>query len=329
MANKVIAGTATGATALPVASTIDASADYLPIYTNNVTATQAINRNTLLNLASQPVGITDTQTLSNKTLDNTNTVNIKDTLLTLQSSADATKKLNFNLSGITTGNTRTLTVPDVSDTLVTLGATQTLTNKTLTSPTITSPIITNATISADTITGFTTSNSGTIYGIGVTTGVLTTANSIGTGTIVQNGVAASQLATTAITLGFASITTASLTNATSTPAQATGLTATVTIPAGGRKVKITAFIYSMNNSSASHSTFVNIWDGTVNSGTQLASTTIGNNSSSQAYSVTCIAVVTPASGSKTYNVGFNTDGAGTATLASGSTTPSFILVEAI
>ena len=53
---------------LPTASTIDATNDLLPIYTNSLTATQAISRNTYLNLSSQPVGLTDSQTLTNKTL---------------------------------------------------------------------------------------------------------------------------------------------------------------------------------------------------------------------------------------------------------------------
>lgn len=76
------------------------------------------------------------QTLQNKTLDNSNTVTLKDTLFTLQDDGDTTKQLRFQLSGITTATTRTLTVPDASDTIVTLAATQTLTNKTLTSPSI-------------------------------------------------------------------------------------------------------------------------------------------------------------------------------------------------
>lgn len=80
--------------------------------------------------------IAATQTLTNKTLDNTNTVTLKDSLLTLQDDGDTTKQAKFQLSGITTGTTRTYTFPDVTDTLVTLDATQTLTNKTLTTPTI-------------------------------------------------------------------------------------------------------------------------------------------------------------------------------------------------
>ena len=44
---------------------------------------------------------------------------------------DNTKQVAFDASGIATSTTRTLTVPNVSDTLVLLGATQTLTNKTI------------------------------------------------------------------------------------------------------------------------------------------------------------------------------------------------------
>ena len=46
-------------------------------------------------------------------------------------STDNTKQLAFDASAITGSTTRTLAVPDVSDTLVVLGATQTLTNKTI------------------------------------------------------------------------------------------------------------------------------------------------------------------------------------------------------
>ena len=49
--------------------------------------------------------------------------------------SDATKKMMFSVGGITTGTTRTITMPDDNITLVGTAATQTLTNKTLTDST--------------------------------------------------------------------------------------------------------------------------------------------------------------------------------------------------
>jgi len=59
------------------------------------------------------------QTLQNKTIDNTNTLTIRDNLFTLQDDGDATKLLTFQLSSISTATTRTLTIPDVSGTILT------------------------------------------------------------------------------------------------------------------------------------------------------------------------------------------------------------------
>lgn len=81
------------------------------------------------------VGTTDTQTLTNKTLTspilNTPTLTVLDTGLTVQDNLDTTKQMVFQLSGITTATTRTLTAPDANTTLVGTDATQTLTNKTI------------------------------------------------------------------------------------------------------------------------------------------------------------------------------------------------------
>lgn len=308
---------------LPTANTIDPVQDLLPIYTANVQATQSISRNTYLGITGSPVGNTDVQTISNKTLGNTNALTIKDGSLTIQNSSSTTKQAQFSAASITAGQTRTFTLPDLSDTLVTLTATQTLTNKTLTSPVISTPTITNAIISADTITGFSVSNSGSIYGISVTTGVITSANSIGSGTIVQNGVAASQLATNAITLGYAQIT-SNFTTSSASFVQVTGLTLTVTIPAGGRRIRIIVFSPSIS-STASGIGVVSIWDGTVGSGIQIGQ---GNSFASGGNAVVASAIVTPAAGSKTYNVGFETT-AGTGTFSAASTGPAYLLVEAI
>lgn len=75
------------------------------------------------------VDLATAQTLSTKTLDNTNTATLKDTLFTLQDDADTTKQAKFQLSGITTATTRTFTLPDADTTLVGSGTNQTITNK--------------------------------------------------------------------------------------------------------------------------------------------------------------------------------------------------------
>ena len=65
-------------------------------------------------------------TFSNKSLVDASTLFIDD--------ADNTKKMRFELSGITTGQTRILTVPNFNATLASLAGTETLQNKTLDHP---------------------------------------------------------------------------------------------------------------------------------------------------------------------------------------------------
>lgn len=94
------------------------------------------------------VGTSDLQTLSNKTLNNTNIITVQDSNLTIQDNSDNTKQAQFQLSGITTGNTRTFTVPDASTTLVGTTISQTLTNKTIDADANTITNIENADIKA-------------------------------------------------------------------------------------------------------------------------------------------------------------------------------------
>lgn len=54
------------------------------------------------------------QKMSNKDVDNSNAITVKDTLFTLQDDGDATKQVKFQLSGVTAGATRTLTPPNAS-----------------------------------------------------------------------------------------------------------------------------------------------------------------------------------------------------------------------
>lgn len=204
MGNVIIGGTATGATPLPVASTIDGANDLLAIYTASATATQAISRNTLLGVTGQPADISSTQTLSNKTLGNSNSITVKDGNLTLQNSSSTTKQAQFSLASITAGQTRTFTLPDVSDTVVTLTATQTLTNKTLTAPTInngtiTTPTINNPTLNVDSISGFSSANIVTIANLLINNGVLQTANSVKSTNLQSGAVTSTALASGAVT----------------------------------------------------------------------------------------------------------------------------------
>jgi len=87
------------------------------------------------------VGDSDTQTLTNKTLSgatiltstigSTNTIVAKDSTFTVVDDGDVTKKVAFQVSGLTTNTTRTLTAQDVSLTIAGLAETSTFTNKTI------------------------------------------------------------------------------------------------------------------------------------------------------------------------------------------------------
>jgi hypothetical protein len=159
---------------------VDGANDLLAIYQNSSTSTVNVSRNTFLALSSAPVGLTDSQTLTNKTLTSP-TIN------------------GATLSGTLSGTYTIGGTPTFPSSVVTLTGTQALTNKTLTSPTINSPTITNASITADAITGYTTSNSGTIYGMSVSTGVLASAalaNAVNTASIQSGAITYTKLLST-------------------------------------------------------------------------------------------------------------------------------------
>lgn len=56
---------------------------------------------------------------------------VVDSTFAITDNSDSTKKVQFQVSGVTTGTTRTLTVPDATTTVLGTDATQTVTNKTI------------------------------------------------------------------------------------------------------------------------------------------------------------------------------------------------------
>lgn len=315
---------------LPAATSIDPVNDYLPIDTASPNATNKINRNTFLALSSQPLGLTDVQSPTNKTFNNTNVYTIKDSNFTLQNSSDTTKQAVFSLSSINTATVRTYTLPNASDTLAGISATQTLANKTFIDPAINGGTVSNATILSDAIAGFTSSNSGSIYGISVSSGVFTTAGIIGITGLQTNAVQGNQLATNAITLGYAQIILPDNLTGSSSFQDVNGLSVTVTVPNGGRRIKITGYSPGIKTDGIAASTLAfSIQEGSTCLGTTLVNEPVA------AYNVVgFVQVVTTASaGSHTYKISVATS-AGNFTVGAGSPSatqagPAFILVEAI
>ncbi len=77
--------------------------------------------------------LTDTQTqlVQNKILDDTNTVTLKDDNLVIEDNLDITKRIQLDVSGVTAGQTRTLSSPDASGEILLKNNTVSVTNKTI------------------------------------------------------------------------------------------------------------------------------------------------------------------------------------------------------
>jgi hypothetical protein len=132
---------------LDALTSVDRAADYIEITdaTDSDNSKRA-NVNSLLDLASHPVGLTDTQTLTNKTI-----------------TAPAISDPVF--SGTITGTYTIGGTPTFPAAVVTLTGSQTLTNKVLTSPTINTATIANPTLTVNTISEYTAANGVVIDGV--------------------------------------------------------------------------------------------------------------------------------------------------------------------
>lgn len=149
-----------------------------------------------------------------------------------------------------------------------------------------------------------------------------------TAKVKDGAITASKLATSAITIGYASIT-SSFSTSSATPVQVTGLSISVTVPAGGRRIKVTAWARALFNTTANAQIIMTVWDGTVGSGTQISESYAQSNGANTGSNGTAIAILSPAAGAKTYNVGLHQSGGGTANLQASTSFPGFILAEVI
>lgn len=248
MANSTISS-------LPPATSIDAVNDYLVIDTASPNSTNKINRNTLLALSSQPLGLNDIQSPTNKSFNNSNTYTIKDGSLTIQNSSSVTKQAQFSLSPITAGQTRTITIPDSNGTLALLGSVQIFTAaNSFSGSSWSGGSIDNATITVDSIAGHTNSTTGNIYGVGITAGQITSTSSVLGAALTNSSVTASKIA---LGVQTSSVATSEQTSSTSyTDLPTVGPSVTVTIGANG--LALVCLLATMNSDTANANCYMSV-----------------------------------------------------------------------
>jgi hypothetical protein len=221
--------------ALTTIPAVDRVADLLYIVDVSGGTSNKTTINQMLGITGAPIGDTDTATMSNKTL----------TAPVISSPV---------LSGTVTGIYTLGGTPTFPSAVVTLTGSQTLTNKILTSPTINTATIVNPTLTVDTVSGFSVSNTGTVYGIGVTLGVITTASSVQGAALTNSSVTSNKLLTGATNATVAT----SETTTSTTYANLTTTTDSVTVTIGVNGIAIVLIQSYAANSTANAKCFVSV-----------------------------------------------------------------------
>jgi len=115
---------------------------------------------------------------------------------------------------------------------------------------------------------------------------------------------------------------------TSSANTATNISVPVIVPTG-RKIKLTFSCSQAYSSANSTQVMITIWDGTVGSGTAIASGRFGTAAANQNCGITFSVPVTPSASSKTYNIGYQPVGAATVHIVGAATEPAGLLVELV
>lgn len=135
-------------------------------------------------------------------------------------------------------------------------------------------------------------------------------------------VSGSMLATTAVTLGYAERTGNFTTTTVGSNVDVTNLAVTVTVPAGGRRMKITGYCGLFNAGGGGQIDWI-IKEGS----TQLTKASLPDGT--KATNISAIYSAVPTAGSHTYKIAIQQGVSGTATVFAAATYPAFILVELI
>jgi hypothetical protein len=130
ISNKVLDNTTT-ATIKDNAFTLQDNGDVTKqaVFELSGITTSTIRTYTLPDASVTLLGVANTVTVQNKTLDNSNSVTVKDANLVIQDDGDTTKQFKIQASGISTATTRTMTVPDSDFTAVGTSIAQVITSK--------------------------------------------------------------------------------------------------------------------------------------------------------------------------------------------------------